>query len=126
MVETGDAARHRDHRLLRRVERILRIAQNPPAHRVDAIDVALEQPLERGAVAGTRARRKVVVGALRSERQRPSTLMSPIWSLLDGGSCVHHTSTYLPCASLSSKGCVAGTSLPDARGGPQAASEAPG
>jgi hypothetical protein len=70
-VETADAAGDCDHRLLRGVERVLRVAENAPADRMDAIDVSLQQRLERGAVTCTRARGEIVVGAAFVSGPRP-------------------------------------------------------
>lgn len=66
-----DAAGHCDHRLLRGVERVLRIAENPPADSMDAIDVSLEQRLQRGAITFTRARGEISVGTAFVSGPRP-------------------------------------------------------
>jgi hypothetical protein len=70
-VETADAARDCDHRLLCGVESVLRVAENPSADGVDAVDVSLQQRLERGAVTCTRARGEIPVGTAFVSGPRP-------------------------------------------------------
>ena len=62
-VEAVDAPRDRDHRLLRGIERVFRMPEHAAAHRVDLIDVALEEDFERGALTEGRATREVFVTA---------------------------------------------------------------
>jgi hypothetical protein len=98
-----DAARDRDHGFLCCVERIVVIDEHPPTHGMDAVGMAFEQRFECTPVTAVRECRERVVGGVlvvtatgSDARQRPSTLISAICSLLDGGRCVHHTSTYWP------------------------------
>jgi hypothetical protein len=99
-VEAPDAARDGDHGLLSGVERVVGIAEDAPAHGMDAVGVPVEQRLEGPSITTNRECRELLVGTARGvavagcARQRPSTLMSAICNLLDGGRFVHHTNTY--------------------------------
>jgi hypothetical protein len=57
--------------LLRGVERVLRVAENAPAGRMDAIDVPHQQRLERGGITRARARGEIVVGTAFVSGPRP-------------------------------------------------------
>ena len=60
-VEGVDAARDREQRLLRRVERVVGIAEHPAADRVHQPGVPAQQRVERGTIASRGGRGELVV-----------------------------------------------------------------
>ncbi len=72
-VERTDLAGDREKRFLGRVERIVGIAENPPAHAVHERGVAAQELVECAAIA---VRRRVAPAPRRDRRRAPTTIHS--------------------------------------------------